>query len=214
MEYILQAIGIGFLLSVMVGPVFFILLETSITKGTRAALLLDLGVFVSDIIYILFAFIFASQIKNFTDNAANNNMLLSVIGGALFLGYGLYSLLKKPALTLQGNNKRSEVGNNNDVVLIMKGFMLNFVNPAVLFYWIGIIAQGNQVVDKGSKSQLFIFVIIVLLTYFGIDVLKILGAKVLRPFVTESLLKALNNFIGIVFIAFGLFLILKQFFLK
>jgi threonine/homoserine/homoserine lactone efflux protein len=214
MEYILQAIGIGFLLSVMVGPVFFILLETSITKGTRAALLLDLGVFVSDIIYILFAFIFASQIKNVTDNAANNNMLLSVIGGALFLGYGIYSLLKKPALTLQGNNKRSEGANNNDFVFIMKGFMLNFVNPAVLFYWIGIIAQGNQAVDKESKSQLFIFVIIVLITYFGIDVLKILGAKVLRPFVTESLLKALNNFIGIVFIAFGLFLILKQFFLK
>ena len=52
MEYIFQAIGIGFLLSVMVGPVFFVLLETSITKGARSALMLDLGVFISDIIYI------------------------------------------------------------------------------------------------------------------------------------------------------------------
>ena len=63
MDYIFQAIGIGFLLSVMVGPVFFILLETSITKGVRASLYLDLGVFISDVIYILFAFIFAAQIK-------------------------------------------------------------------------------------------------------------------------------------------------------
>jgi LPXTG-motif cell wall-anchored protein len=95
MEYIFQAIGIGFLLSVMVGPVFFVLLETSITKGARSALMLDLGVFISDIIYILCACIFATQIKNFTDNADNNNTLLAVIGGILFLGYGLYILLKK-----------------------------------------------------------------------------------------------------------------------
>ena len=77
MDYVLQAIGIGFLLSVMVGPVFFILLETSITKGIRAALILDFGVFISDVIYILFAFIFASQIKSFT----NDNLVLAIIGG-------------------------------------------------------------------------------------------------------------------------------------
>ena len=45
MQFFLQAIGIGFLLSVMVGPVFFVLLETSITKGIRAALALDIGVY-------------------------------------------------------------------------------------------------------------------------------------------------------------------------
>jgi len=55
MQFFLQAIGIGFLLSVMVGPVFFVLLETSITKGIRAALALDIGVFISDVLYIMFA---------------------------------------------------------------------------------------------------------------------------------------------------------------
>ena len=95
MDYIFQAIGIGFLLSVMVGPVFFILLETSITKGVRASLYLDLGVFISDVIYILFAFIFASQIKSFTNDATNNNFILGIIGGVLFVGYGIYTLFSK-----------------------------------------------------------------------------------------------------------------------
>ena len=214
MEYIFQAIGIGFLLSVMIGPVFFVLLETSITKGARSALMLDLGVFISDIIYILFAFIFATQIKNFTDNTVNNNILLAVIGGALFLGYGLYILLKKQKNNINLIDKSNSIPQANYLVLFLKGLMLNLANPAVLFYWIGIIAQGNMVVGKDSTVKVFIFVFIVLTTYFSLDVLKIITAKKLRPFVTDTVLKAFNNLIGIVFIAFGLFLIVKQFFIK
>ena len=211
MDYIFQAIGIGFLLSVMVGPVFFILLETSITKGVRASLYLDLGVFISDVIYILFAFIFASQIKSFTNDATNNNFILGLIGGVLFVGYGIYTLFSKSNQEITPKKKSTTSKNNDSVVLGIKGFMLNFANPAVLFYWLGIIAQGNQVTDKDHPGQLIIFVILVLATYFGIDVLKILGAKKLRPLVTDSLLLALNRLIGIVFTVFGVFLILKQF---
>ena len=39
---ILAGIPWGILLSFMIGPVFFILLETSIIKGFRAALVFDL----------------------------------------------------------------------------------------------------------------------------------------------------------------------------
>jgi len=211
MDYIFQAIGIGFLLSVMVGPVFFVLLETSITKGVRASLYLDLGVFISDVIYILFAFIFAAQIKGFTNDASNNNFILGIIGGILFVGYGIYTLFFKSKNEITAKSKSTTIKNADSLVLGIKGFMLNFANPAVLFYWIGIIAQGNQITDKDHPGQLIIFVSLVLLTYFAMDVLKILGAKKLRPLVTGALLLALNRLIGIIFTAIGVFLILKQF---
>ncbi|MCF8328830.1 MAG: LysE family translocator [Crocinitomicaceae bacterium] len=211
MDYIFQAIGIGFLLSVMVGPVFFVLLETSITKGVRASLYLDLGVFISDVIYILFAFIFAAQIKGFTNDASNNNFILGIIGGILFVGYGIYTLFSKSKNEITAKSKSTTIKNADSLVLGIKGFMLNFANPAVLFYWIGIIAQGNQITDKDHPGQLIIFVSLVLLTYFAMDVLKILGAKKLRPLVTGALLLALNRLIGIIFTAIGVFLILKQF---
>ncbi len=211
MDYIFQAIGIGFLLSVMVGPVFFILLETSITKGVRASLYLDLGVFISDVIYILFAFIFAAQIKGFTNDASNNNFILGIIGGVLFVGYGIYTLFFKSKNEITPKSKSATTKNADSLVLGIKGFMLNFANPAVLFYWIGIIAQGNQITDKDHPGQLVIFVALVLFTYFAMDVLKILGAKKLRPLVTGALLLALNRLIGIIFTVIGVFLILKQF---
>ena len=79
MQFFLQAIGIGFLLSVMVGPVFFVLLETSITKGIRAALALDIGVFISDILYIMFALSFVDQISSI--NSGENKLIFGFIGG-------------------------------------------------------------------------------------------------------------------------------------
>jgi uncharacterized membrane protein len=48
-----------------------------------------------------------------------------------------------------------------------------------------------------------------MLTFFFFDLLKILGAKKLRPLVTDNLLKSLNQFIGIVFVGFGVFLLIK-----
>jgi len=48
-EDIQAAIPLGFLLAFMIGPVFFVLLETSATKGFRAGLFFDLGVILADI---------------------------------------------------------------------------------------------------------------------------------------------------------------------
>ena len=53
LDLILKGIVTGFVLSIMVGPAFFVLLETSIRKGARAALSFDAGVLLSDFIYIL-----------------------------------------------------------------------------------------------------------------------------------------------------------------
>ena len=51
LEDIQAAIPLGFLLSFMIGPVFFVLLETSALRGFRAALIFDLGVIIADIFF-------------------------------------------------------------------------------------------------------------------------------------------------------------------
>ena len=59
---LLYAAFYGFLLAFAVGPVFFTLIETSITKGFKAAVFFDLGAMVADIIFILIAFYSTSKI--------------------------------------------------------------------------------------------------------------------------------------------------------
>lgn len=187
----------------MVGPVFFILLETSIRKGARAALSFDLGVLFSDLIYIFIAYIFYSEVADLTDG--KNNDIAKVIGGCMFIIYGFITFFKKvkhPPLDEEGN----VIQNLKDYFfLFLKGFLLNFANPLVIFYWFSVmtLASKNTKMPNGETEPLF-FLMIIMITFLCIDILKILGAKKLRPLATDKALKSLNHFIGIVFLVFGI----------
>ena len=95
--------------------------------------------------------------------------------------------------------------------LFLKGFLLNFANPLVIFYWFSVmtLASKSTKLSNGESAPVMFFILIIMLTFFFFDVLKILGAKKLRPLVTDNLLKSLNQFIGIVFVGFGVFLLIK-----
>ncbi len=209
LDLILKGIVTGFVLSIMVGPVFFVLLETSIRKGARAALSFDAGVLLSDFIYILIAYIFYSEVANLTEG--KNTEIAKIIGGALFIVYGTVNFLKKlkhPPLDDDGN----VIQNQKDYLfLFLKGFLLNFANPLVIFYWFSVmtLASKSTRLPNGESAPVMFFIMIIMLTFFFFDVLKILGAKKLRPLVTDNLLKSLNQFIGIVFVGFGVFLLIK-----
>jgi threonine/homoserine/homoserine lactone efflux protein len=217
MQFFLQAIGIGFLLSVMVGPVFFILLETSITKGIRAALALDIGVFISDILYILFALSFVDQISSI--NSGENKLIFGFIGGSIFIIYGTFYFFKKSKmvdLTLEAENTSKEVAAapKDYLLLGLKGFILNIANPAVIFYWLSILSLAAQSVPDNTKNPntwILLFISILLGTYFSIDVLKVFTAKRLRTLVNQNLLNALNILIGLIFFLTGIFQIIKNF---
>ncbi len=217
MQFFLQAIGIGFLLSVMVGPVFFILLETSITKGIRAALALDIGVFISDILYILFALSFVDQISSI--NSGENKLIFGFIGGSIFIIYGTFYFFKKSKmadLTLEAENTSKEVAAapKDYLLLGLKGFILNIANPAVIFYWLSILSLAAQSVPDNTKNPntwILLFISILLGTYFSIDVLKVFTAKRLRTLVNQNLLNALNILIGLIFFLTGVFQIIKNF---
>ena len=218
MDYIFQAIGIGFILSIMIGPVFFVLLEISITKGFKAAMIFDLGVLLSDLFYIVISMFFAYQLRGLSD--FKNNLALSILGGSLFFVYGIYNLffkkiklvpitLDKELLDDHHNSKSSTARDNT--MLVLKGFTLNLLNPGVVIYWLAIIAKGFDLVSNyESDMHIVLFLFVILLTYFGIDGLKAYVANKLKPLVTTGLLKGLNWLIGIVFMGTGVFLILRQ----
>ena len=213
MDFFLKACSIGFLLSVMMGPVFFILIETSIRRGFRAAVAFDLGVLFSDAIYILFAKVFIAEVAVIDTSA--NKTLFAFIGGGLFILYGIYNFFKKYHITENQNTEALEVEKKDYLKLFFKGFILNFANPLVIFYWFSVITLADQSVGSESGDvKMFIFLGVVLLTFFLFDLLKIFGAKQLKPLMTPYLFKQMNRLIGIVFFFFGLFLILQNLNLK
>lgn len=205
MDLIIKGIVTGLVLSFMVGPVFFVLLETSIKKGIRAAVAFDLGVLLNDVVYILIAYVFYNQVSDLSKG--KDNSLLLIIGGSLFLIYGVYNFFKKVQKTEVKVNFHETSTAKDYVLLFIKGFLLNLANPMVVFYWFSVMTLGTK--GKGVDTSLFFFLAIILITFFSIDFLKILGAKKLRPLVTHKVLVGLNRLIGTVFIVFGIILVIK-----
>jgi threonine/homoserine/homoserine lactone efflux protein len=194
----------------MIGPVFFLLLETSIRKGVRAAIAFDLGVLLSDMIYIMIALIFYSEVSKITSGEYGH--IISIVGGIVLMIFGLVSFLKKPK---NGENEAQKQLNSQakDYILLgLKGFLLNFANPGVIFYWITVIAlgaDGKKSASTAIDESTYWYILIIMITFFAVDLLKIIGAKKLRPFITEKVLIGLNRFIAIVIIGTGVLLLIK-----
>jgi threonine/homoserine/homoserine lactone efflux protein len=55
---------------------------------------------------------------------------------------------------------------------------------------------------------------VILLTFFSVDILKIIGATKLRVFITPNVLKRLNLILGAILMVFGVVLIIRGFVTK
>lgn len=200
------AIPWAFLLAFSIGPGFFVLLETSITKGFKAAFTFDCGIVFSDIVFILIAYFASNQIlAQFKDNPN-----LFIIGGLVMAIYGIISFiqLKKKFVIEIENDEVEDIPKNNYLGLFFKGFFLNVINIGILGFWMMvIITQGPQLEMK--PYRIFTFFASTLLFYLGIDVVKIILAKQLKHKLTPTNIYKIKRVISFILIIFGVFFLLQ-----
>jgi len=197
------AIPLGFFLSFMIGPVFFVLLETSATKGFRAALIFDLGVILADIIFITIAYFSSFQLLQNLSNQPG----LYVFGGVILLVYGIITFKKKQVKLRDENVK---VTSGDYISLFVKGFLLNFINIGVLVFWLGIIIIVGPSLEN-NNDRILVFFTTVMAAYFATDLIKIVLAKQLRKKLTPKRIFLVKKGLGVVLIICGLVLIVKGF---
>ncbi len=203
LDDIQAAIPLGFLLSFMIGPVFFVLLETSAVKGFRAALFFDLGVILADIFFLTIAYFSSFQLL---ENLSNEPGLY-VFGGVILLVYGITTYFKtdvrksKPSL----KTKKSDY-----LSLFVKGFLLNFINIGVLVFWLGIIIVVGPSLDN-DPNRILVFFGTMLGAYLTTDIFKILLAKQLKRKLTYKRISRIKKGLGIILMICGLVLITKGF---
>ena len=197
---ILTGIPWGIFLSFMIGPVFFILIETSITKGFRAALTFDLGVVLGDIFFIGVAYLGSYRlIASLKDKPA-----LFIFGGILMVAYGIISFIKlKKQAKIQYESIDDEIIKKNYGSLFIKGFFLNIINIGVLGFWLAIIISVGPKLEM-QTSRMMTFFTSVIVTYLLIDCLKMVLAKQLKSKLTPTNIFKIKKGISIVLIVFGL----------
>jgi len=202
MELITSAILIGFILSlILIGPVFFMLLETSVTRGWKAAIALDLGVITADILCISVAYFGSKDLAG----KIKEEPSIFIFGGFFILIYGLVMYISKPNVRLRNVN----IVNRNYFKTFMNGFLLNILNIGVIVFWFFIV--GTVVIQYPRQEDALLYMAIVLGTFFSIDLLKIFLAHKVKESFTLRRIFYLKKTIGFILMIFGIIVILKGF---
>ncbi len=196
---ILSGIVFGLVLAIMLGPVFFTLLQTSVHEGFKAGWHLALGVLISDATCIVIAYYFASQL----DLTGKYKVAMGWIGGILMIGFGIINFFRKVKVKEVDDDKKTV-----HAKFVLKGFILNSLNPAVLLFWIGILSLVKL---KEGYTQIHdaVFFASVLGTVFSIDLLKAFVANRISHLLNASVLHWINWIVGSILIVFGLGMIWK-----
>jgi threonine/homoserine/homoserine lactone efflux protein len=203
LDDILTAIPFGIILAFTIGPVFFVLLETSATKGFRSALIFDLGVILADIVFIALAFFSTTKLVDKIKD--DSNFLL--FGGVILVIYGLISFLQisRSFRSIVREHHKIELPKKDYGKLFVKGFLLNFINIGVLLGWLGFIVIGTSLTS--SENGTLVFIITMLTTYFLTDLIKIVAAKRLKSKLTPRRIYKTKRIIALVILGFGVLLL-------
>ena len=196
----LTPISVGFFTAFIMGPVFWVLLETSITKGLRAAVAFDIGVILADVLFIVATYY--GSVKLFLSES--NKEGLFVLGGTIILLFGVYSWL-----TRKKEEEKIEVteSKHNYLGLAAKGFAINIFNVGVLIFWGGVTIVAGP--STGNDPINFVlFFSIVILAYFITDLGKIIIAKQLKVFINGKTIVFVKSLLALILVISGIVLII------
>ena len=204
MATVLEGIQFGIVLSFLVGPVFFTILQTSIEKGFFYGMMVAIGVSFSDLIYVAICYFGLISLVSNPENAK----YLAYGGGGVLVAFGAYHVFVK------GRSKSifKPITNENEkgsMRYILKGFIMNGFSPTVLFFWVATVSSLMSL-GYSSGTDFTVFFGSLLATVLLTDILKAFLSDKLRSLVTVRFIRISNIVLGLALIVFGLRLMLGQ----
>ncbi len=202
-----QTFIIVLLLAFSFGPAFFALLNTSIKHGPKEGSLLATGVILSDL------FVCAIVIYSVSLGATNfiqdekNQRFMGILAGLILVVFGSF-YFRKP---VRISNETIELKSPSATALLLKGFFLNLLNPAVWLLWLGNITAVSKTLNY-SVIKMLIYFGITLGLVWAVEIFKANLAGKIKKYLTDRLMKIINYSTGILLMLFGLILVYNHYF--
>ncbi len=196
LQAILQGFGLGFLLAIQPGPSMFTLIQTSSKKGFHPGLGVAFGIFLSDLICVVLAYVGIAQLFE----NPKNKIYIGLIGGTLLVIFGLFSIFHK---TPEEKEKGIEIKAVHLYLFITKGFFLNILNPAVIFLWIlwvGAVSSNKEY----THLHIISFFTTTLSIVFFTDILKAYFANKISKRLSHTILRKVSILLGIILLITGI----------
>jgi len=184
-------VGLGMV--IFLGPVFFTLLKSSLQHGFRAGFSVATGIMLSDVIALLLCYFGAAS---FFENP-DNQLWLALSGSAILFGLGLRYLLKKQVAKEQIGSIQAQ----DYPTYVVKGFLVNFINPFVFVVWIGLVGIGQT--NYGSGVEFWVFGAGIIAGIYAQDITKVVFAHRITRFVRPDILSKAYRVIGVLLLIFA-----------
>jgi L-lysine exporter family protein LysE/ArgO len=195
LEPIWKGLVTGILFTLTFGTVFFSLIQTSIKRGVNKALFIAFGVVLSDAFFISASVLGTSFIA---DEMHKYDWQIRVVGFVFLLILGIRSLIRKE---VDHTNDAAPI-EKKDILYVMKGVMLNSINPMILISWMGVTTYV-ETVNQFTMGQVVLFFLVVLATMFFTMFMISYFAGKLKHVLSPENMHRLNTGSGIVFIIFA-----------
>ena len=201
----LKGLAISLLLIFSVGPVIFTIIKQSINHGRRGGFSFIIGVWISDVIWVVLSNGFSEAIKTLLDF----KIPIGIAGCAFLIGMGIYfAFIKKikprkqrEAVEIVGDVYTPTGKRTNYFAIMSSGFIINTLNPAVISFWVIMAASLASVYSLYDR-------IIIFSTCLGVNMLadigKVLGAGHIGKRLSDRVILIINRVSGVLYLIFGL----------
>ncbi|MFN7118082.1 MAG: LysE family translocator [Saprospiraceae bacterium] len=205
MKSLIEGIQTGLILCFLIGPIFFTLLQTGVERGFRAGAMVGLGIWMSDLTYILVFYSGVSQIDQLI-RGDKFSFYIGVLGGIVLISFGAWALFTKPALASHTDLHLRP--SSSYVSLWAKGFFINALNPFAPIFWFTIVSAA--ILRNASQANyIYLYFTGVIATVAATDLLKVLLAKRIRHWLQPVHILWFRRVSGIALIIFGIVLMVK-----
>lgn len=203
-----STIAIVLLLTFSFGPAFFALINTGISYGYRTGALLALGVVLSDfvvsmLIILLVHFGFSSFIQD-----EKSQRFMGILAGIVLIVFGALHFRKKEN---PNQNATFEIKEPSTLSMIVKGFFLNSLNPAVWLLWLSNVSGIGKLLEF-SVFKMILYFSITLGLVLLVELAKVSASNRLKRILNVRIMHAINIVTGTLLVIFGLVLIYNHFF--
>ena len=201
----LDGILFGLPLAILMGPLLFAIVQTSIEQGFRAGLAIGGGIWISDLLFVVCAFFGVTYIMAITE-WEGFEMTLGVAGTIILFAIGFGMIFSKSQNI--DDLEKARIRYSSYFSLWSKGFLINTINPFTFIFWFVIApAQASKYLDLSNGPARFYFGI--LTTIFVTDFLKIVLAKKIQPWLKAKYVILMRRIAGTALVIFGVALLIR-----
>jgi threonine/homoserine/homoserine lactone efflux protein len=201
----LQGVLVGMTIAIMLGPAFFTLIQTSIHRGFKSGLFLSLGIFFSDLTLVVLCYLGISQFIYDPEH----QLVLGIVGGVILIIFGIVTFNRK--IRIQEDEDTIQVKGPGIFTFVAKGYFLNFSNPFLWIFWMGVMGVVSSNYGKDVEKVVSFF-LGTLGTVLMTDLLKSFVANKIKQHLNSGVMHWINRIVGITLILFGLLLMLRVIF--